>query len=269
MSWNLELLNILHYKDRPQVKQDILDLINKYDPDVACFQELVAGESKKAINYFPEIDKTLRFKDYLYSYRVRDDFDRNHHYGIIVFSKLPIIRKQTLVNNPNSYNSTFQFVDVLAEKDTFRIFNIHLQSLKFSETNLSYLDKGTVPPEGNISESKNIISKIKQGVIKRASQASFIKDELNHSPYPVIVCGDFNDVPVSYAYETIGEGLHNAFVEKGSGISRTFGSISPTLRIDNIFTDEKFKIVQFTRIKKLLSDHFPIVADIKYEPFNP
>lgn len=269
MSWNLELLNILHYKDRPQVKQEILDLINKYDPDVACFQEMVAGESKKAINYFPEIDKALHFKDYLYSYRVRDDFDRNHHYGIIVFSKLPIIRKQTLVNSPNSYNSTFQFVDVLGGKDTFRIFNIHLQSLKFSETNLIYLDKGTVPPEGNISESKNIISKIKQGVLKRASQASFIKDELNHSPYPVIVCGDFNDVPVSYAYETIGEGLRNAFVEKGSGISRTFGSISPTLRIDNIFTDEKFKIVQFTRIKKLLSDHFPIVADIKYEPFNP
>lgn len=268
MSWNLELLNILHYKDHPKVKQQILDLINKYNPDIACFQEMVAGESRKAINYFPDIEKALRFNDYLYSYRVRDDFDRNHHYGIIIFSKLPIIRKQTLVNSPNSYNSTFQFVDILAGTDTFRIFNVHLQSLKFSQTNLNYLDKGTVPAEGNISESKNIISKIKQGIIKRASQAVFIKDELNHSPYPVIVCGDFNDVPVSYAYETIGDGLQNAFVKKGSGVSRTFSSISPTLRIDNIFADEKFRIIQFTRIKKLLSDHFPIVADMKYEPSN-
>ena len=269
MSWNLELLNILHYKDRPEVKQQILDLINKYNPDVACFQEMVAGESKKAINYFPDIEKALHFTDYLYSYRVRDDFDKNHHYGIIIFSKLPIIRKQTLVNNPNSYNSTFQFVDILAGTDTFRIFNIHLQSLKFSQTNMNYLDKGTVPAEGNISESKNIISKIKQGIIKRASQAVFIKDELNHSPYPVIVSGDFNDVPVSYAYETIGEGLRNAFVEKGSGVSRTFSSISPTLRIDNIFADKNFRIIQFARIKKLLSDHFPIVADMKYESSNP
>ena len=266
MSWNLELLNILHYKDHPKVKQQILDLINKYNPDIACFQEMVAGESKKAINYFPDIEKALHFNDYLYSYRVRDDFDKNHHYGIIIFSKLPIIRKQTLVNSPNSYNSTFQFVDILAGTDTFRIFNIHLQSLKFSQTNLNFLDKGAVPAEGNISESRNIISKIKQGIIKRASQADFIKDELNHSPYPVIVCGDFNDVPVSYAYETIGDGLQNAFVKKGSGVSRTFSSISPTLRIDNIFTDKKFTIIQFTRIKKLLSDHFPIVADIKYEP---
>ncbi len=266
MSWNVELFNILHYKDHPQNKQQMIDLINKYNPDVACFQEMVAGENKNAINYFPDIEKKLKFNDYLYSYRVRDDFDRYHHFGIIIFSKFPILRKQTLVNNPNSYNSTFQFIDVLVGKDTFRIFNVHLQSLKFSKTNLNYLDSGQVPSEGNISESKNIISKIKSGILKRSSQAIFIKDELNNSPYPVIVCGDFNDVPDSYAYETIGEGLQNAFAERGSGISRTFSSISPTLRIDNIFTDKKFKITQFTRIKRLLSDHFPIVADVRFEP---
>ncbi len=265
MSWNIELFNILHYKDHPEKKQEIIDLINKYNPDIACFQEMVAGENKKAINYFPAIKNALKFSDYFYSYGVKNDFDKFHHYGIIIFSKFPIIRKQTLVNNPDSYNSTFQFVDIIAGKDTFRIVNIHLQSLKFSQDNLNYLDNGTVPSEGNISESKNIISKIKMGVLKRASQADFIKDELNHSPYPVIVCGDFNDVPVSYAYETIGHGLQNAFVVKGSGISRTFSSISPTLRIDNIFTDKKFEITGFTRIKKSYSDHFPIIADVKYK----
>ncbi|HSV12180.1 MAG TPA: endonuclease/exonuclease/phosphatase family protein [Hanamia sp.] len=265
MSWNVELFNILHYKDHPENKQKIIDLINKYDPDIACLQEMVAGENKKAINYFPDIEKALKFSDYLYSYSVKDNFDRYHHFGIIIFSKFPILRKQTLINNPNSYNSTFQFVDILAGKDTFRIFNVHLQSLKFSQTNLNYLDSGKVPEQGNIFESKNIISKIKLGVLKRASQANFIKDELNHSPYPVIVCGDFNDVPVSYAYETIGKGLRNAFVERGSGISRTFSSISPTLRIDNIFTDKQFKIMQFIRIKNLLSDHFPIIADVKFD----
>ncbi len=268
MSWNVELFNILHYKDHPEKKQEIIDLINKYDPDIACFQEMVAGESKRAINYFPDIKNALNFSDYFYSYVVKNDFDRYHHYGIIIFSKFPIIRKQTLMNNPDNYNSTFQFIDVLIAKDTLRIFNVHLQSLKFSQTNLNYLDNGTVPSEGNISESKNIIEKIKLGILKRASQADFIKDELDHSPYPVIVCGDFNDVPVSYAYETIGKGLQNAFVVKGSGISRTFSSISPTLRIDNIFTDKKFKITDYIRIKKSYSDHFPIIADVKYQTAN-
>ncbi len=264
MSWNVELFNILHYKDDPDKKQRIIDLINKYDPDIACFQEMVAGDNKKAINYFPDILRSLKFTDYFYSYGVKNDFDKYHHFGIIIFSKFPIVRKQTLVNKPDSYNSTFQFVDVVRDEDTFRIFNVHLQSLKFSQENLNYLDKGTVPSEGNLAESKNIIYKIKLGVLKRASQANFIKDEMNHSPYPVIICGDFNDVPVSYSYEKIGKGMKNAFVEKGSGISRTFSSISPTLRIDNIFTDQNFKIVDYTRIKKSYSDHFPIIADLEY-----
>src|SRR5665213_943520 len=68
MSWNVELFNILHHKDEPQNKQQMIDLINEYNPDIACFQEMVAGENKEAINYFPDIEKKLKFKDYLYSY---------------------------------------------------------------------------------------------------------------------------------------------------------------------------------------------------------
>lgn len=267
MSWNVEQFNILHYKDHPDVKQQMFDLINQYDPDIACFQEVVAGESKKAINYFPAIRNALHFKDYLYSYQLKDDFDHYHHFGITVFSKYPILRKQTIVNNPNNYNSTFQFIDVLVGPDTLRIFNVHLQSLKFSKENLNYLDKGSVKTNAT-SESRSILSKIKTGVIKRASQAFFIKDEMNHSPYPIVVCGDFNDVPVSYAYETIGAGLQNAFVQKGFGISRTFSTLSPTLRIDNIFADRHFRIIQYTRVKKLLSDHFPIIADLRFDSIH-
>ncbi len=262
MSWNVEQFNILHHKDHPEVKQEMLDLINEYSPDIACLQEVVAGDKKKGINYFPDIQKALRFSNYLYSYSLGDDFDSYHHFGRVIFSKLPVINKQTVVNYPNDYNATFQYIDVLKGNDTIRVFNVHLQSLKFTKANLNYLDKAGLNSGSNITESRSIISKIKTAVIKRSIQANFIKDEINHSPYPVIVCGDFNDVPNSYAYETIGTGLQNAFVEKGSGIARTFSSISPTLRIDNIFTDKKFTVLQFTRVKKLLSDHFPIFADL-------
>ena len=262
MSWNVEQFNILHHKDHPEIKQEMFDLINKYDPDIACFQEVVAGDKKKGINYFPDIQKALRFVDYFYSYSIKDDFDAEHHFGRIIFSKLPIINKQTVVNYPNDYNATFQYIDVLKGNDTIRVFNIHLQSLKFSQANRNYLDNASLNSDSTITESKSIISKIKKGFIKRSIQANFIKDEVNHSPYPVILCGDFNDVPNSYAYETIGDGLQNAFVKKGSGIARTFSAISPTLRIDNIFADKAFTILQFTRVKKLLSDHFPIIADL-------
>ena len=78
-----------------------------------------------------------------------------------------------------------------------------------------------------------------------------------------MVTGDFNDVPNSYAYHTIGKGLNNAFVEKGSGLGRTFSGISPVLRIDNIFVDKKMDVLQFNLVKKKLSDHFPIMADVE------
>ena len=129
---------------------------------------------------------------------------------------------------------------------------------------MKYIDKPTVEDEANaIKESKNIISKFKRGFLRRQLQAEKIRTEIDKSPYPVIVTGDFNDVPNSYAYHTIGKGLNNAFAEKGSGLGRTFSGISPVLRIDNIFADKKMDVLQFQLIKKKLSDHFPILADLQ------
>ena len=125
------------------------------------------------------------------------------------------------------------------------------------------IEKPSVEDENAIKESKNIISKFKRGFLKRQKQADRIRAEIDMSPYPVIITGDFNDLPNSYAYHTIGGGMKNAFVEKGAGLGRTFSGISPVLRIDNIFVDEKMEVQQFLGIKKKLSDHFPIFADVQ------
>ena len=63
MSWNVEEFNILNYKTHPERKQQMFDLINAYDPDIACFQEAVAGENKQAINYLPDMLDTLKFEN--------------------------------------------------------------------------------------------------------------------------------------------------------------------------------------------------------------
>lgn len=265
MSWNVELFNILNYKDHPERRQAMFDLINEYDPDIACFQEVVAGEDPQAINYLPDIINALNFKDYFFSYQVRNNFDRHHHFGILILSKFPILHKQTMVNNPDDYNSVFQYADLLVDTDTLRVYNAHLQSLKFTAENREYLETDMKTKARNIGESKSILSKIRKGLIRRSHQAAFVKDDINHSPHPVIFCGDFNDVPVSFAYKTLGAGLKNAFVQKGWGIGNTYSSIAPTLRIDNIFLDKSFSVESFKRIGIELSDHYPIVCDITTE----
>lgn len=264
MSWNVAQFNVMEDKNHPDVKKQMFEFINYYQPDIGCFQEMVAEDSSiKDHGHIDEFLEKLKFNDYFYSYNRKEDFWGYAHFGVIIFSKYPIINKQTVSVYPNDYNSIFQYVDIVKGPDTVRVFNIHLQSLRFSQSNLKYIDKPSVEDESALKESKNIIVKFKKGFLKRQLQADRIRAEIEKSPYPVVVAGDFNDVPNSYAYQTIGKGMKNAFVEKGSGLGRTFSGISPVLRIDNIFVDQKFEVLQYTLRKKKLSDHFPIIADVE------
>jgi endonuclease/exonuclease/phosphatase family metal-dependent hydrolase len=265
MTWNVAQFNVMEDEKHPEIKSRMIDIIKQNEPDIACFQEMVAEDSTvKDHGHIDEFLEKLNFKNYFYSYNVKEDFWGYAHFGIIIFSKYPIINKQTISFYPNDYNSIFQYVDIVKGADTIRVFNVHLQSLRFSKTNLKYIDKPSVENEDvAIKESKSIISKFKKGFLRRQIQAERIRAEIDKSPYPVIVTGDFNDVPNSYAYYTIGGNMNNAFVEKGSGLGRTFSGISPVLRIDNIFVDKQMKVQQFNLLKKKLSDHFPIIADIE------
>jgi endonuclease/exonuclease/phosphatase family metal-dependent hydrolase len=90
-----------------------------------------------------------------------------------------------------------------------------------------------------------------------------VKDVLAVSPHPILFCGDLNDIPNSYTYRTIKGNMQDAFLKKGFGIGRTYSGLSPTLRIDYIFADKNFRIKQFNRIVKNLSDHYMLVADVE------
>lgn len=264
MTWNVAQFNVLNDKKHPEVKKQMFNIIEQYKPDIACFQEMVAEDSAvRKHGHIDEFLKELQFPDYFYSYNVKEDFWGYAHFGIIIFSRFPIVKKQTISQYPNNYNSIFQYVDIAKGNDTIRVFNVHLQTLRFSRDNMKYIDEPTVEKENTIRESKSIIGKFKRGFLKRQVQADRIRAEIKKSPYPAIVTGDFNDVPNSYAYHVIGSGMKNAFVEKGSGLGRTYSGISPVLRIDNIFADKKFDVKQFLRIPRKLSDHFPIMADLQ------
>ncbi|MGF2411655.1 MAG: endonuclease/exonuclease/phosphatase family protein, partial [Ferruginibacter sp.] len=114
-----------------------------------------------------------------------------------------------------------------------------------------------------LNRARAIILKLKEAYKKRALQAELMHEKIQQSPYPAIVCGDFNDVPTSYTYNTVKGNLQDAFLKKGSGFGRTFRFISPTLRIDNILADIKFEVMQFNKFEVPYSDHYPVIADLK------
>ena len=269
MSWNVEQFDVMQSKKHPEVKNQMIDLVNEYQPDIACFQEMVCEDSTVIKHgHISEFQQSLHFPDYFYSYNRKEDFWDYAHFGILIFSKYPIINKQTVMWYPYDYNSIFQYIDMVKGPDTFRVFNIHLQSLRFSRANLKYINQPSLEDSNALEESRSIITKFRTGFLKRKVQAERIREEMDKSPYPIILCGDFNDVPNSYAYHHIGKGMKNAFVEKGAGLGRTFSGIAPTLRIDNIFVNRQFDVEQYLRVKKRLSDHFPILTDIRFSK-NP
>lgn len=105
---------------------------------------------------------------------------------------------------------------------------------------------------------------------KRGIQTDIIRKQLDESTYPEIFCGDLNDVPGSYAYFSVKNKKRDAFIAKGFGFGQTYYSFSsnfmrqlPTIRIDYIFTDPRFTVQQCTRIPVILSDHIPVIADVR------
>src|SRR5690606_3320508 len=109
--------------------------------------------------------------------------------------------------------------------------------------------------------------KLKNGIQMRASQVKILSEHIQNSPYPVILAGDFNDVPYSYTYFTLRSILRNAFEEAGRGFGFTYNQVLFFLRIDNIFFGEGLEAKVFKTHREVdYSDHYPISAVLKRVP---
>jgi len=150
-------------------------------------------------------------------------------------NKLQIITEYKVIKTGYIKSKNICVYKDIVLNDTIRVYNIHLQS--------------------------NWVNSMKSSYQNRVNEALKIKKHINKSPYPVIVCGDFNDTPISYTYSNLKNGLADSFKESGIGIGNSYVSI-PTLRIDYILHSKKYKSYNYKKNKYELSDHFPISCDI-------
>ena len=237
--------------------------VRKTNADILCFQEFL--ESTNPARYEPNIPE-LQKMGYPYHYYIRTQaVIDNTEMGMVIFSKYAIINSGSFNFNDNGTAQQVIYTDVKFKNEAIRVITIHLQSVKFGKEEYISLNEIKHSDKEGLKDSKTIISKLKRAYPFRKDQAELVNEFVLKSPYPVILCGDFNDVPNSYAYFTIRGNMQDAFLEKGSGIGRTFRFISPTLRIDYIFADKKFDVTQYHRLTVPYSDHYGIMADFKID----
>ena len=270
-SWNVHLFDF--YENNGNLDRPMIQSAVNLNADVLAVQELVFSIDSSSDISFQKVKKKLGYpygvagNDRRFGVHTHPGkrTERYFAFSIALFSKHPILQWQK-IQPLREYNHTFIWADIKIANDTIRFFNVHLQSMHFAKKDYDFIETIDNSGIGEVKEgSRSLLSKIKAANIVRSIQINAVKEEIVKSPHPVVLCGDFNDVPNSYAYQTINNILDDAFIESGYGAGRTFLKLSPTLRIDYIFHDKKLKPVYFKTIQKTKSDHRPVKASFLIE----
>jgi endonuclease/exonuclease/phosphatase family metal-dependent hydrolase len=136
---------------------------------------------------------------------------------------------------------------------------VHLSSIRFQR--IDYEAMGEIPEPGQKhkkDEEQRIFARLKEAFIKRVEQTRQVLDHVKTSPYKTVVCGDFNDTPVSYCYAQFSKYLTDSFTESGSGWGSTYTGKLPLLRIDYIWHSDHLNSAAFKVHDVKLSDHYPV-----------
>ena len=267
LSYNVRNFDLYNWTHNKNTRNKIFFFLKDESADIVCLQEFFQGDSghyetlDSVIAVTKSVDNHIK---YTYSKRKKD------HWGIATFSKYPIIFKGKVPFKYKSNNICI-FSDLKIGNDTVRVYNMHLQSIRFDYADYKFIEalkenNDTLDADDIGIASKNILRRIKRAFIKRTTQAEKILAHINSCKYPVIICGDFNDTPFSYTHHLFSEKYQDAFMESGSGIGNTYAGIVPSYRIDYIFYSSQFTSSNFEVHSEELSDHYPISTIISPRP---
>jgi len=173
--------------------------------------------------------------------------------GTSIYSQYPLVNAGQF--NFGTRTNSCVWADIVIKKDTVRIYSAHLQSNKISSETEKVLSEAEKTQKLNFSNIRAILGKYRRYAGIRSKQANMINDHMDNSPYPVILCGDFNDPPVSYTHRVLTQKRQDAFTVAGYGLGRTYAGKIPMLRIDNIILSNDFIVESHQTLYKKLSDH--------------
>ena len=241
---------------------EVLIEVGEQSPDVLCFQEFTRS-FKKGLTRNQSIELFAQASGFPYVYyNTKRNFGGN-----VIYSRFPLqkVSEDTGFGKENTYGVMVS-VDA-GEKGKFYVANVHLLSYSITDEEIGSLPE--VMSEELDTVRKTIVKKLQTAFVHRSDEIKEVIEGMPEVDAPIIVCGDFNDVPLSYVYRQMCKaGFHDSFVKAGHGIQPSYGGKLPLLRIDYIWGNDYVKPLKFNCIKKKLSDHYPVILDFKIEQNN-
>lgn len=239
ISYNVRQFNQYEWTDQPDIPGKIASFITKQDPDIISIQEYFSGEFTLADAF---------------SYKYIDLKEKHSEFGLAILSKFPIINKGTLDFSTKSNNNAI-YADIVAQGDTLRVVNVHLQSFDV-KPQLDKLEK---------EQSKKVFLGMGRTFVIQEQQMERVMDLVENSPYPVTLMGDFNNTAYSYIYkEVMSLGFQDSYKVKGNGFGRTYDFDYFPLRIDYILTHKELEILSCRIFDIHYSDHLPTETIVKW-----
>lgn len=243
-------------------KHPLLDYIAETDADIICLQEYFVSQTGQAFITQSTINKILN----KYPYKAITPLafsDKYRTLGLAVFSKYPIEKKKDIIFEKSNNGAAIYTINIEGEK--FTIANVHLESNQITAAD-KRLYSQYIQSDGEVKledVTTNIRKRLGRAYRKRADQTQLIKRTIAKTESEnIIICGDFNDTPISYAYNKLKDGLVDAYVSNNFGPGITYHEDFFLFRIDYILHSKNLKATQ-TRIDKVkYSDHYPLVTHI-------
>lgn len=235
----------------------VIHYIRRNDFDIVCLQEVEVYKDNHYLT-LPELRDALR--QYPYTYYDFKIYNNRRQFGNVVFSKYPLLNKQTIRYDSRSNISSR--CDVVIEGDTLRLIVNHLESNRFTKNDFAV---DTLNSDQLKASASRISEKLGKAGKTRRQQARILRQEINQSPYPVIVVGDFNAIPLSPTYWIMSHGLRDCFLESSRGqLGNTYVRHGLGIRIDYILSTKQIHPTSCQVDKVDYSDHYPVHATLTW-----
>ena len=259
MSYNVRVFDLYNWTHNKETRNSMFELFKREDPDILCLQEYFYSPDPMFFRTKEPLVNDLGLKNAHERYTQHARY--RSHFGIATFTKLPIIARGHIPFPSNPDNQCI-WTDIKVDNDTVRVYNAHLASYHFGDEDYKFIKELDTDTHLDTLKSggTKILKRLRHGFILRADETQRIADHIAQSPYPVVYCGDMNDVPMSYGYARLRTHLDDAFTKSGKGLGGTYIGNLPKLRIDHIMIGPELEAWDFHTLPEAYSDHHAITS---------